>query len=224
MKSQGAAYAQITPLGLNPEKGNLSIKQFELKNAGKWARTSPGTLGGLLNSNRKPPPVIGTASTKSYASMNLAAMLIAEAARSGTPVPDGIWNDISSLPEFRVDRGSFGRDGYDVIFMAWLKDTDGREREVWARVGTVDTSEQGKSVEEKLFQAIADLDPDTNLDLDGGGKVPPHDPPPGSQRAEEEGPGDGKRGKMVVNRISTKAVAVFAATKDEVTKVGRISS
>jgi hypothetical protein len=216
LRARGAAFAQITPLvGLNPKSAMLSDEQFARKNARKWVRTSPGTLGRLLNANRKPPPIIETATAQSYASMNLAAELVAEAARAGTPIPEGIWAQLTSLPELRIDRDSFEQDGYDVTFRAWLKDTMGREREIWAQVGTVDTPDQTRDLEAKLLQAIADF---------GGGGTP-RDPPRDSQSTgKDEGPGDGKRGEIVINRVGRRALAVYAASKGEARRVGRLSS
>ena len=69
----------------------------------------------------KPPPVIETASGRAYASMNLAAILLARAARVGASIPDSCWAQISALPHLRVDGESISRDGYDVIFRAFLK-------------------------------------------------------------------------------------------------------
>lgn len=215
LRSRKAAFAQITPLALNPSYGELSIEQFERKNNQKWARTNLGTLGFLLNTPRKPPPIIETASGKGYGSMVYAALIAARAARAGRQIPDDLWEELASLPELRIDRSSFTRDGYDVIFRAWPKTTDGGEKEVWVRVGTLDTQEEAKSLEEKLFQAIADLG--------GGGRIPPRKPPPDSENTENEGPGDGKRGEFLISRIGPREVAVFAATRDNAMKVGRLS-
>jgi hypothetical protein len=77
-------------------------------------------------------------SAQSYASMNLAALLIARTARSGDSVPDIVLPQIQNLPGFRVDAESFARDGHDIIYRAWLLRDEGCEKEVWARVGTVD--------------------------------------------------------------------------------------
>jgi hypothetical protein len=216
LRSRNVSLAHMRPLALNPKYGNLSNEQFKRKSQKKWARTSPGTLGRLLNAGHKPPPVIGTATGKSYASMNLAAILIADAARARKRIPEDIWTQIASLPELRIDRASFTFDGFDVIFRAWLKNTDGKEREVWARVGTLDTPEQAMDLEQKLSQAIADLG--------GGSKIPPREPPTNSQSAKDEGPADGKRGDVVINRVNTRVLAVYAATKSEATRTGRISS
>lgn len=209
-QSRNVSFAQITPLALDPNYAQLSDEQFDRKNEGKWARTGLGTLGALLNGSRKPPPIIENATSYSYASMGLAAILVAQAARAGTPIPDGVWAQIASLPELRVDRDSFAVDGYDVVFRAWLKGTDGGDKEVWARVGSLDTPEKAKTLEEKLLQAISDLG--------GGGKLPPRDPPPGSERAENEGPADGKRGDFLISRLG-REVALFAASRDALMKV-----
>jgi hypothetical protein len=82
----------------------------------------------------KPSSVISQYSGKSYASMQLAAMLIARASSLQKSVPDNIWGELSNLPGFRVDQGSFEMYGNDVIYRAWMT-TDKGESEVWAGVG-----------------------------------------------------------------------------------------
>ncbi len=92
----------------------------------------------MLPGPSKPPPVIERTSGESYAGINLAGMLIAKAARGGRPLPENVWPQIEALRGVRVDRDSIREDGpYDVIFRAWLKDDQSRDREVWARVGTL---------------------------------------------------------------------------------------
>ena len=69
--------------------------------------------------------------------MQLAGILLAKSARTGGKFPDNVWGQLSALPDIRIDKNSITRDGYDVIFRAWLKQDDGREKEVWARLGSV---------------------------------------------------------------------------------------
>lgn len=211
LQSAGMSFAQLTPIALNPKFATLSDEQFARKNSQKWVRTSVGTLGHLLNGQRKPPPIIGLATAKSYASLNLAALLVARATRAGRPVPEAIWNAIGGLPELRIDRDSFVREGNDTIFRAWARDTTKQEKEIWVRVAALETPEEAKTVEEKLFQAIADLG--------GGGRVPPRNPPPNSSRTEDEGPGDGKREGVILNRIGPREVAVCAANQGDAKRV-----
>ena len=146
LRYRKVSFAVITPMALNPKFGSLTIEQFDRKNKVKWARTSPGTLGRLLNApgvtvgskvERKPPPIIETTTAKSYASAQLAGMLIALAARNQKRVPDDIWDQIKDLPEFSADRTSFIIDGFDVIYKTTLKKTDGKDVVVWARVGMI---------------------------------------------------------------------------------------
>ncbi len=215
LNDRNAAYVRITPNSLNPDYGNMTMEQFERKNDQKWARINPGTLGLLLNNDRNPPPMIETATSKSYASMNLAALLVAEAARGGMRIPEDILPQLDNLPEFRIDRSSFIIEGYDVIFRAWLKNTGGYDQEVWARVGTMDTPEKAQSLEDKLMQAI--------VDLGGEGYLPPRKPPYNSKGTTDEGPGDGMRGDVVINRVGLRTLAVYSATKNKVVAVGRLS-
>jgi hypothetical protein len=216
LKTADASYAQIAPKALNPDFAILSNEQFARKNVLEWTRTTEGTLGRLLNAKRKPPPIIGTATAHSYASLNLAVLIVAKAARLGKRVPDDIWGEISGLPELSVDRDSFFQDGYDIVFRAWPIDTAGRKREVWIRAGTSDTKRGADSLEARLVRAIADLD-----DSDG---IPPQKPPSNSTATKDEGPSDGKRAEVVVSRIDAEVVAVFAASRDKAAEIGRLSS
>ena len=215
LRSRDISYVRITPLAFRPKHGTLSNDAFERKGIGKWARISPGTLGSILN-GRKPPPVIETPTGQSYASMNIASILLARAARAGELESSELWSQVGNLPEFRLDRNSVSQDGDDVIFRAWLKDIRNREKQVWARVGTLDTPTQARDLEEKLLQAIADLG--------GGGRIPRSDPPSNTERVDDEGPGDGKRRGKVIARLNKNTVAVFASNKDGVLAAGRLSS
>jgi hypothetical protein len=77
------------------------------------------------------------------------------AARSHRKIPDDLWPQLSHLPGINIDKASFERDGYDVIYRAWLT-TDSGAKEVWARVGS--TAEPlVLSLEEKLLKAARDL-------------------------------------------------------------------
>ncbi|MBM9519868.1 hypothetical protein JWG39_08565 [Desulforhopalus vacuolatus] len=161
LKTNNLSYAQITPIDLNPEYGSLTMEQFELKNQGKWAQTDLGSLGVLLNSDRNPPPMIETASGKSYASACLASMLLADLVYSGgsiNPLPDELREQLLSLPELRVDVDSITTDGYDVIFRMWVKNTKNKEVEIWGRVGTTENEAnetEGKTLENKLLGKIS---------------------------------------------------------------------
>ncbi len=221
LAQRNIGFAVIRPNDLNPKHGSITGEQFERKSGGKWARNSPGTLARLLNDSRKPAPVIERTTGHSYASMILAGMLIAKGGRGGSGggrFPDNIWPVLSGLPDIRLDRDSFATDGYDVIYRAWLKQDNGGEKEVWARVGTLSNSPTArtiKTLEEKLLQACADLG--------GGSIIPPTDLPPKSQGADGEGPKDGKRQGLVISRTGRETLAVFAASQELVRGVGRIS-
>ncbi len=224
LREQRVSFAVISPTALNATYGSLTLDQFDRKNETKWARTSPGTLGRLLNAagktqgsqeGRKPPPMIETTTAKSYASAQLAGMLIATAARGRKRIPDDIWDQIKDLPEFTADRASFTVVGDDVIYKSTLKKTDGKDVIVWARVGTADSVPETKSLEQKLLQA--------RVDLGAIGNIPPTKPPSNSTPTKDEGPGDGKRGTIVISRTGLKSLAVFAANKNDVMKVGKVS-
>ena len=141
---------------------------------------------------------------------------------------------LSGLPGLRVDTASFSRDGYDVIFRAWLKQDDGQEKEVWTRVGTIEhpSGVAPTGLEAKLLKAADDL----RTTADGGGRrgggkkggdigkdEPPGDQPKGSEKAENEGPGDARKGDIVISRTGRDTLAVFGSSKEEVRRAGRIS-
>jgi hypothetical protein len=216
LRESKISFALIRPHPINPEYGQMSIKQFERKHKQQWALNSEGTLGRLLNGRHKQPAVIETATAKSYANAKLAGMLIALTARAGGNVPDDVRGQLANLPELRINFNSFERDGSDVIFSMWVKNTEGTEKQVWARVGAVADQRQARSLEEKLKHQIVDLG-------GGDGSIPPRDPPNNSQAAKDEGPGDGKRNGVVISRTGPSTLAVFAESKAEVVQVGRIS-
>lgn len=91
---------------------------------------------------RKPLPVIEATAAKSYASAQLAALILSEAARKGEPIPEEVWERIGHLPEFEVDRASFSVEGDAVVYCALLKKTGGQAHAVWVRVAPTDTLEQ----------------------------------------------------------------------------------
>ena len=134
LREQGLSYALVRPIAFNPEYANLSLEQFERKTNGKWARTSPGTLGQLLNGQRKPPPVIGTSSSDGYASAIFAAQVLAEAVRDGKRIPDDVRAQLAVLPGASMDWNSVKVvDDVDVLFSMRLQSVSGNEVCVWMR-------------------------------------------------------------------------------------------
>lgn len=215
LKAQGLQFAVLTPNAFGLAEANVTIDQFRRKNKQYWARISRGTIGAVLNQNRKEPPKIETPTAKSYASMYLASIIIARAARDGKKIPDDVVKDLASLPGLVIDWGSFLREGLDVIFSATLTAPDGRATEVWSRVGTVALDSSDSSLEEKLGQAIAAIKqfpPDKALSATNG-----------------EGPGDylvnGVGGEpVVVQRLTPGVVAAFGATKEPVMAIGPLTA
>jgi hypothetical protein len=225
LTSRGIAFAVIRAADFNPKRGSLSGEQFERKSEGRWAGDSPGRLGKVLNA-RNPPPVITRATGRSYASMNMAGMLLAHAARGGgeggggDKFPDNVWPLLAGLPELRVDRASITRDGYDVTYRAWLKQDNGSEKEVWGLVGTLSSQQAVKTLEQKLLQAADDLKLEPG---NGGAMLPPGELPPGSSLADGEGPRDGKRKGVVIARTGRDTLAVYAAKRGDLGGVGKLS-
>jgi len=217
LRAQGLSYALLRPIAFNPEYANLTIEQFERKNNGKWARTSPGTLGRLLNGQRKPPPTIERRTAHSYASAILAAKVLAEALRDGKRIPEDVREQLTDLPGTQIDWDTVKViDGVDVVFSMRLQSVSGNAIQVWGRAGTVTRPDDTATLEQKLLQCISDLG--------GGGNKPPRDPPRGTEPTKgDEGPGDGKRGDIVISRTGKRSLVAFAATEDNVMAIGKIS-
>src|SRR5258708_6586841 len=106
LTQKGVSFALMQPTDWNSKKGSMSIAEYKRKDKGEWARNDPGTLGYVLNTHHKPPPVIEKPTSHSYASMNLAGILLARSARSGGSFPDDALSQISTLPGVRIDRNS----------------------------------------------------------------------------------------------------------------------
>jgi hypothetical protein len=210
LQQGGLSFALLTPrAGLDPDTAVLTPDQLGRKDRRQFVRVTPGTLGGLLNAQRKPPPIVDTAQAQSWANMYLVSELLAEAVRNGNPPL--LDQQMKSLTGVRVDPTSLERDGYDVLFKAFLSDTSGHNREVWARVGTTDEPYEVVDLEKKLERAIDELD--------GRGRRPPKGTAP-----TDEGLADGKRGDVVINRVGMRALDAFAASKDQVQRLGKVSS
>src|SRR5208283_5197941 len=105
LKQSGAKYAVLRPLALDtPGGAMLTAQDFKLKESGKWIGGS-GSLGAILNSKHKPPPVISKPSAPTYASMNLAADRLAKAAATGESF-SGVVSNLRHLPGVVIDPSS----------------------------------------------------------------------------------------------------------------------
>ncbi len=222
LTKQNVAFAVIRSRDLNPEVGSLSMEQFDKKHKGQWVWAAPGTLGKLLNGEVNPPPISQTASGRSFGIMSLASLLIADAGRANKPLPDVLWDELSKLPEIRIDKGSFSKDGYDVIFRAWLKGVDGKEKEVWARVGTTTNPADTRDVELKLLDADKKLSRKAPQPAAGGGGKKGGGGTTGKVAAEEHPERDRKAGREIT-ALGPRALAVFGNSKTEVGAMPRIS-
>jgi hypothetical protein len=152
----------------------------------------------LLETSHKLPPVVATATAKSYANACLAIMLIDLAARAGRIIPDDVRGQLADLPGLRIDWQSFEKDGADVIFHMWLENTGGSEKEVWTRVGRADDCDQASTLAKKLKQAIADRSGEY-------GRRSPRDPLPS------------------VSQVGPTTLAIYDQSKGGVLGVGRVS-
>jgi hypothetical protein len=217
----GIPYFLISPEPLLPLAGEMTQPQFSRKQEGKWVLDGPGTLDTLLNSDKKPRPVIENLSAESYASAQIATVLVGGTIEniggSGGP-PDAVLHQLEHLPGLRVDVASIERKDApqpskpDFVFRMFATTTSGHEKELWVRVGA-DSSSKIQSIEEKILNAIASMRGD-------GAK-----PPPGTNATSQEGPGDGKRPKSnaLVQRLSADIVAIFDDHKSPAIEDVRVS-
>jgi hypothetical protein len=228
---QQVSFALIKPTDLDSKRGSMSVAEYERKDKGQWARNDPGTLGHILNSHHNPPPVIERVTGHSYASMNLAGLLVARAVRSGGRFPDDVWPQISSLPDLRIDRNSITRDGNDVILRGWLKQDNGSEKEVWARIGT-DRHQSGNGRELTLEQKLVKESKELKEGGGGGGdegKGGKHrnggdeEPPDSRGNHESKLPGDSRRKGATISRIGLDTLVVYGSKREDVMRCGRIS-
>jgi len=219
---ENVAFAVIRSKDLNPQHDSLSMAQFDKKHKGQWAWAAPGTLGKLLNGEVNPPPISQTATGRSFGNMSVASLLIADAGRANKPLPGELWDELSKLPEVRIDKDSFSKDGYDVIFRAWLKAVDGTEKEVWARVGTTASPADTRDVELKLLDADKKFSRKAPQVAAGGGGKKGGGGKMGKAVAEEH-PERGKKAGREVMALGPAALAVFGNSRAEVGSMPRIS-
>lgn len=222
LTKENVAFAVIRSKDLNPEHDSLSMLQFDKKHKGQWAWAAPGTLGKLLNGEVNPPPISQTATGRSFGNMSVASLLIADAGRTNKPLPDALWDELSKLPEVRIDKDSFSKDGYDVIFRAWLKGVDGTEKEVWARVGTTASPVDTRDVELKLLDADKKFSRKAPQVATGGGGKKGGGGTKGKAGAEEH-PERGIKGGREIMALGPAALAVFGNSREEVTAMPKIS-
>ncbi|HXA65873.1 MAG TPA: hypothetical protein VNV82_12015 [Bryobacteraceae bacterium] len=221
LTKEKVTFAVLRSRDFNPEADSLSGEQFDKKGKGQFVWTASGTLGQLLNGEVNPPPITQTAAGKSYANMHLASLLIADASRNNKPLPDALWDELSKLPEVRIDKTSFSKDGYDVVFRAWLKGVDGKEKEVWARVGTTNNPADTRDLELKLLDADKRFSrkpptPGTG----GGGKKGGGG---STRKTAEDHPERPKKAGREITPLGPTALAVFGNTKESVGAIPRIS-
>lgn len=225
LTQKGVSFALIRPIDLDSKEASMTTAEYERKVEGKWARNRPGTLGHVLNSQRKPPPVVERVTGQSYASMQYASLILARRARSGGSFPGDVLLQLAALPGFRIDKQSLEKDGNDVIFHAWLMQDDGREKQVWARVGTVPFTGT-QTLEQKLKNAIQTLKGGGGGGKDGGGGV--HKTHSDDEELPE-GPdsrlaNDIEHDGTTITRVGIDALAVFGSSREEVRKIGEIST
>ena len=228
LKQKGASFALLTPKTLEPKPGSpdADADAYSRKDEGLWARIGPGTIGGVLNGKHKPAPTIETETAHSYASLQAATIIIARAHRRNKKLPGDISNELAALPEIVVNLASFEQDGKDILFSARLNAPDGREQQVWARVGIVATTNEKRNLEQKLQQNVVNLESKLKP-APGGGGIPPGSIPGDCVAADDEGPGDYRtRGRgddeVIVERLTDDVVGIYGKDRNAASGVGRL--
>jgi len=132
LREKNAPFALLRPVSLNPKgAGSLTVAQYERKIAGNWVDDGDLSLGRILSTHKKPPPVVELKSAPSFTNVNYAAHIVAKAARSGRRLPDdNLRAQLSNLSGVSVDFSTFRQDGYDVIFAATVTDNQSNPRRV----------------------------------------------------------------------------------------------
>lgn len=185
-------FAVITPLSLIDcdEANNLEPDAFERKYDGKSLDSSG--LGSILDGRRPPKPVINQPWMISKANMYYAISMIARAAAAGEKPP---FNSLAvlDLKGVNIDKNTYRIDNGEVIFQANIEDENGKQQQIWFRVGckTVNcdgkivTNRDKKSIERRIDALIAEAGGDNGMG-----------PPPIEDNKSTEGDsqGDGKSG------------------------------
>ena len=217
LHQRDVAYVHLRPRAFSRvfgKAGNLTLAQWGRKLRGKWARNRRGTLGRLLNGVRKPRPILLTASGRSYASLYLSSMLLAEAARAGA-IPTSLLDRLVVFPELKFDRGSLRRSSGDVVFRAKARTTAGAWREIWARVGYIGRPAESQELEFRLAGVAAALEVS---------RLPARTHPKGSRPAPQLGPRDRQLNGIIISRLNAATLVVFGESRAIVESVGRLSS
>jgi hypothetical protein len=156
LKQGGFAVVSLRPVSFSREAGMLNASGFERKRRGLWPGTSGHSLACVLNTQRKPPPIINSISARGYFWAYAAVRSLArtvrdhkdiEAAKRALPQ-----SPHASLEKLRVE-------GKDVVLNLSLTDTSGRRTSVWARAhalgGTDADLASTKTREEKLLLLLS---------------------------------------------------------------------
>ena len=218
LREKNVPFSLIRPASLNPKgAGSLTLAQFEKKTGGNWIDDGELSLGRILNTHKKPPPVVELKSAPSFANVNYAAHVIAKAARSGRKLPDDTLRaQLSGLPGVSVDFPSIRQEGYDVIFGATVTDNQGNAKKIWIRAGTATGAAEAKSLEAKL------LEENRRLSGDRGGKEPPNDNGKDFADAQDgngkKGGGvhEGRKGEVGMSHAGIDTLAVFSEDKEKI--------
>lgn len=157
-----------------------------------WGST--GALGALLDSHKKPQPVIGEIWLQSKANIFLITDVLAHAAAAGEVAP---FNDaLSKLPPLEgitLDQNSIRMKDGDVIFSVEALDRNGRPVTIWVRTRASPEAAE-RLLEDRLLEARDNIQ----------SKEEP------SEEAEAE------TSPSVLTPVSSEAVAKFSASEAEI--------
>ena len=168
LSQRNTSYAVVSPSSLElPDDGRLSPEAYERKNNNKSVDPAGG-LGTLLDSRRKPAPIVQEEWFMPKAQIMYAIAVIARAANTGGAIPPfgldqnmlGLGGSGPERPAIAIDLSSIsvvqvGTDRHDVIFQVKLLKTNAT---FWVRAGVDSTATQApQTLENELLRMRDEL-------------------------------------------------------------------
>lgn len=155
----GISLAVIRPnfMEQGRENGDLSYEAYDRKLAG-LSVGSPGSLGALLDSRRKPPPVIGELWAQSEADLRLVTTKIARAAAQGQlpPFNDALKDVLPRLENVTIVPGTIQMIKNEVVFSVEALDNNSQPVVLWVRT-IADKQLAKQTLNERLFEALSNV-------------------------------------------------------------------